>query len=75
MGTFFIALLIIFGVMLAIWFVHYIWTLPERRENEERLRREALLWEEKYQAEKAKQIARTAGEITRENIERIAKLK
>lgn len=75
MGSFFIVLLIIWGVILAIYFVHYIWTLPKRRENKEKWRREVLLYEEKCKAEKAKQYARIAGALTRENIDKIAKLK
>lgn len=75
MNPFFVALLIILGAILVIYFIHYIGTLPERRENKERLRREVLLYEEKCQAEKAKQIARTAGAITRENINNIARPK
>lgn len=75
MNPFFVVLLIIIGVILAIFFIHYIFTLPERRENKERLRRENLLYEERYQAERAKQIARIAGKNTRDNIDKIAKLK
>ncbi len=68
------ALLIIISISLAIYLSHYIRTLPERRENKEKLRRELLLCEEKCQAERAKQISRIAGAITRENIDKIAKL-
>lgn len=73
MSSFFVVLLTILSVILAICLVHYIWTLPKKRENKERWRREVLLFEEKYEAEKAKQYARIAGAITRENINKIAK--
>lgn len=75
MDSFFIVLLTFLGVVLAIYFVHYILTLPERRKNEEVLRREALLFKEKYEAEKVKQEARIAGEIARERIDKIANIK
>ncbi len=73
MSSFFITPLIILGVISAIYFVHYVWTLPERRENEEILRRNERLYEEQHHAEVAKHIARVAGEIARENINKIAK--
>lgn len=75
MDSFFILLLMIFGVILVICVIYYICTLPKRRIKEEIWRREILLYEEKYEAEKAKQYARNVGEITRQNIDKIAKLK
>lgn len=75
MGSFFFTLLIILGVIFVLNFIHYILTLPERRENEEKLRRSFLLYEEKIEAERAKQNARIAGAIAIENIDKIAGLK
>ena len=72
MGTFFLALLIIIGVLSVIGFVRYTLTLPERRENDERLRQETLLFEEKCKAEIAKQNARLLGELARKKIDEIA---
>lgn len=69
----FIVLLIV-CVLLALYLIYYLCTLPERRKNNENLRRQILLNEEKYEAEKAKQIARVTGEIVRNNIDRIANL-
>ena len=74
MSSFFITLLIIFGVIFVICFVYYVRTLPERRENQEILNRNECLYEEQYQAEIAKHKARVAGEIARENINNIAKI-
>jgi len=74
MNPIFVLLLITFGIVFAI-IINYICTLPYRRKNEEKLRREFLLYEQKVQAERAKQIARIAGEITRKNIDEIAKHK
>ncbi len=75
MKLFFIVTLTILALIFAIYSIYYISTLPERRKNKERMKREVLLYEEKCQAEKAKQIARTAGKITRENIDKISKQK
>lgn len=75
MDSFFIVLIIIFCVILLICFIYYIFTLPKRRKNKEIFRREVLLFEEKYEAENAKQNARIAGQITREKINEIANLK
>lgn len=75
MGIFLVALLIILGVILIIYIIYYVNTLPERRKNKEKLRRQILLYEERCEAEKAKQYARIAGTITRENINKIAKYK
>ena len=75
MGSLFFALLIILGVTFVIYSIHYFLTLPERRENEERLRRSFLLYEEKIEAERARQNARIAGAIAIENINKIAGLK
>lgn len=73
MSLVFIAILIIMGVLLTICIVYYICTLEQRRQNDEKIRREMLLYEENYQAEKAKQNARIAGEVTRQKIKEIAK--
>lgn len=70
-----IVLLIVLGLILAIYFFYYIFTLLERRKNEERLRMETFLFEEKYEAERAKQNARIAGQIIRERIDKIANSK
>jgi len=48
-------------------------SLSRRRENEERLRRARLLYNERIKAERTKQQARIAGESARNNIDRIAK--
>ena len=47
--------------------------MPERRKNKELLRRETLLYREKLQTERAKQIARVIGKNARDNIEKLAK--
>lgn len=75
MRPLFITLLIILIVILALFFIYYIWTLPVRRQNKEMLKRALLLHEEKCRAERAKQNARIAGEIARDNIDEIAKFK
>ena len=71
MGSFFITLLIILSIILI---VLYVWTLPERRKNQEILSRNERLDEEQYHAEMVKHQARVAGEIIRENIDAIAKI-
>ncbi|MDE6021563.1 MAG: hypothetical protein K2H01_11285 [Ruminococcus sp.] len=73
MESFYIALLIIFGVIVVACLVYYIYTLPARREKKEKLRRKFLLYEEQMRAETAKQNARIAGEIARKNIDNIVK--
>ena len=75
MSSIFILLITILSVVFAIWFLNYICTLPERRKSKEKRRREILLCQEQFQAEKAKQIARIAGEYTRKNIDKIANRK
>lgn len=72
MNPVFVAFLVILGLIIGIYFIYYIWTLPERRKRKERLRRELLLYEEKCKAERAKQNARIAGETVRKEISKIA---
>lgn len=73
MSLFWVMLLIITGIILVIFFIHYILTLPKRRKNKEIIRREALLYRENLQAERAKQIARVIGKNARDNIEKLAR--
>lgn len=72
MRLFFIILLIVLGVMLTIYFIYYVLTIPERRRNKELLRRSNLLYREKLNAERTTYKARVAGETARNNIEIIA---
>lgn len=72
MGFLFLAILIILVVALV---VYYNSTLYERRKNEEWLRQQILLSQQKVEAERAKQYARIAGEKARENIDKIASAK
>ena len=72
---FVLLLIIILGVAFVIYFIRHILTLHERREAEERWRRSKLLYEEKIEAERAKQNARIAGAIAIDNIEKIAGIK
>lgn len=76
MGSFLITLLVIVAIALIVYCIYcYISTLSERRKNEEKLRRQRILYNEKVKAEQAKQNARNAGKMTREIIDRIAKPK
>ena len=74
MNPLLVVMLAIISVVLVFWLLHYLRTLPERRENAERLRREFLLYEERLEAEKVKQNARVAGAIARAKIDRIASI-
>lgn len=63
---------LVLGVIFVIWLLCCITTAPERHESDEFIRRERLLFEEKCRAERAKQAARSAGEVTRKNIVELA---
>lgn len=75
MNVCFVIFLIIGGWILATDFFNYLMSLPQRRKNKEIARRQALICEEKCQAERAKQLARVAGETARKNIDRLANSK
>lgn len=74
MGMFFTIVLIILAVLLAVYLVYYISTLSERREIKELLKDVSALYEDKFRAERAKHVARTAGTNARDEIDRIAGL-
>jgi len=74
MGWLLFFLIIVSLTVLIIYLIYYISTLPERRANDEKIKQEIFLYEEKLKAEQAKRDARNAGEIVRETIDIISKL-
>ncbi len=69
MDGFFIIILIVVLIALAI---KYFNKRTDKIEEKEEIRRELLLYREKCDAERTKQMARVAGEVARQKIDRIA---
>ncbi len=67
-----VAFIFVLDAILAVYIVYYIKTNPKKRETRELIDRELQIYKAKYEAERTKQFARIAGEMTREKISKIA---